>query len=129
MMIRIGLDSAEAAIPGINDQLAELATLGLTGFQVEGPAIYGRPAGTSSAFDGAYVVYQAAIIQPGGIGAVVWDAHEFHEHANRPYGEPADLAPRFVPYAKCPTLVRALLVSHAGRMLDSLRRDVRLLGS
>ena len=30
MMIRIGLESAEAAIPGINDLLAELATLGLT---------------------------------------------------------------------------------------------------
>jgi len=29
MMIRIGLESAEAAIPGINDLLAELATLGL----------------------------------------------------------------------------------------------------
>ena len=30
MMIRIVLESAEAAIPGINDLLAELATLGLT---------------------------------------------------------------------------------------------------
>ncbi|MEI7782196.1 MAG: hypothetical protein WCJ18_09765 [Planctomycetota bacterium] len=29
MMIRIGLESAEAAIPGINDLLAELAILGL----------------------------------------------------------------------------------------------------
>ena len=66
---------------------------------------------------------------PGGVGAVIWDANEYHEHANRPYGEPVNLAPRFVPYAKCPTLVRALLVSHAGRMLDSLMRDVRLLGS
>jgi hypothetical protein len=41
MMIRIDLESAEAAIPGINDLLAELATLGLTDFQVEGPAITG----------------------------------------------------------------------------------------
>ena len=29
MMIRIGLESAEAAIPGINDQLAELAKMRL----------------------------------------------------------------------------------------------------
>ena len=129
MMIRIGLESAEAAIPGINDQLAELATMGLTDFQVEGPAIYCRPAGPSSAYDDSFIVYQAAIIQPGGVGAVIWDANEYHEHANRPFGEPVNLAPRFVPYAKCPTLVRALLVSHAGRMLDSLMHDVRLLGS
>ena len=39
MMIRIGLQSAESAIPGINDSLAELATLGVTEFQVEGPEI------------------------------------------------------------------------------------------
>ncbi len=51
MMIRIGLESAESAIPGINDQLAELATMGLADFQVEGPAIYCRPAGPSSAYD------------------------------------------------------------------------------
>ncbi len=34
MMIRIGLENAESAIPGINDLLAELATLGVTDFQV-----------------------------------------------------------------------------------------------
>ncbi|MFM9010766.1 MAG: hypothetical protein ACKON8_07845, partial [Planctomycetota bacterium] len=74
MMIRIGLESAESAIPGINDQLAELVALGITDFQIEGPAIYCRPAGPSSAFDDSFVVYQAAIVQPGGIGCVVWDA-------------------------------------------------------
>ena len=40
-----------------------------------------------------------------------------------------DLAPRFTPYAQCPALVRAMLISHAGRMLESLMQDVRLLGS
>jgi len=68
MMIRIGLDSAESAIPGINDQLAELATLGITDFQIEGPAVYCRPAGPSSAFDDSHVVFQAVILMPGGIG-------------------------------------------------------------
>jgi len=43
MMIRIGLESAESAIPGINDLLAELATLGVTDFQVEGPAVLVQP--------------------------------------------------------------------------------------
>ncbi|NQW48251.1 MAG: hypothetical protein HQ464_10870 [Planctomycetes bacterium] len=67
MMMRIGLDNAESAIPGINDQLAELATLGITDFQIEGPAVYCRPAGPSSAFDDSYVVFQAVILMPGGI--------------------------------------------------------------
>ena len=128
-MIRTSLDEAESTVPGINEQLDRLAELGVTEFQIEGPTVYSRPMGVSSAFPDDFVVYQAAIVMPGGVGAVIWDANEYHQHANRPYGEPVNLTPRFVPYAKCPTLVRALLVSHAGRMLDSLMRDVRLLGS
>jgi len=129
MMIRIGLDSAESAIPGINDQLAELATLGITDFQIEGPAVYCRPAGPSSAFDDSYVVFQAVILMPGGIGAVSWDATEYDEHTSPPHGDPLDLTPQFVPYAKCPPLVRATLVTHASRLLESLMSDIRLLGS
>jgi hypothetical protein len=128
MMIRIGLESAEAAIPGINDQLAELATMGLTDFQVEGPAIYCRPAGPSSAYDDSFVVYQAAIIQPGGVGAVVWDATDYEAHTSPPHGEPVDLKPGFLGYERCPPIVRALLVAHAGRLLERFMGDVRLLG-
>jgi len=118
MMIRIGLKSAEAAIPGINDLLAELALLGLTNFQVEGPAIYCRPAGPSSAYDNSFIVYQAAIIQPGGVGAVVWDATDYEAHKSPPHGEPVDLKPSFLGYERCPPIVRALLVAHAGTLLE-----------
>lgn len=38
MMIRIGLDSVEAAIPSINDQLTELATMGGYRFSGRGPS-------------------------------------------------------------------------------------------
>lgn len=129
MMIRIGLESAESAIPGINDQLAELSTMGITGFQVEGPAVYCRPAGPSSADDDSFVVYQAAIVQPGGVGAVLWDANDYEEHTSPPRGEPVDLAANFIRYEQCPPIVRALLVAHAGRLLERFMGDVRLLGS
>jgi hypothetical protein len=128
MMLRIGLESAESAIPGINDQLAEIATMGTTGFQVEGQAVYCWPAGPSSAYDDSFVVYQAAIIQPGGIGAVVWEATDYEEHAAAPHGEPVDLKPGFLGYERCPPIVRALLVAHAGRLLERFMGDVRLLG-
>jgi len=105
-----------------------LATLGVTDFQVEGPAIYCRPAGPSSAYDDSFVVYQAAIIQPGGIGAVIWDATDYEEHANPPHGEPVDLKPTFLGYERCPPIVRALLVAHAGTLLERFMGDVRLLG-
>jgi hypothetical protein len=83
----------------------------------------------SSLHDDEFVIYQAALVMPGGIGAAIWGSTEYHEHTSRPYGEPVDLAPRFVTYEKCPPLVRAMLIAHTGRMLESLMQDVRLLGS
>ena len=127
--IRSGLESAERTIPAINEHLADLATLGITDFQIEGPTIYCRPAGVSSLHDDEFVIYQAALVMPGGIGAAIWGSAEYHEHTSRPYGEPVDLAPRFAPYEKCPPLVRAMLIAHTGRMLENLMQDVRLLGS
>lgn len=129
MMIKIGLETAEAAIPGINGQLTELADLGVTNFQIEGPAVYCRPAGLSSDFDDSVVVYQAVIVQPGGIGSVLWDAADYGEHIAPPLGDPVDLSSRFISYAKCPPIVRSLLVNSAGKLLDGLLKDVRPLSS
>jgi hypothetical protein len=42
---------------------------------------------------------------------------------------PVNPAPRFTPYAQCPALMRAMLISRKGRMHESLVQDVRLLGS
>lgn len=114
------LQAAEASIPAINQHLAQLAAVGVTDFQIEGPVIYSRPAGVSSAHVDEFLIFQAAIILPGGVGALTWGSTEYHEHVSLPYGEPVDLAPRFTPYAQCPPLVRAMLISHTGRMLESL---------
>ena len=127
--IRTGLDEAESSIPPINEQFHLLAELGVSQFQIEGPSVYCRPSDVSSATTDDFVVYQAAIVLPGGVGAVVWDAGEYHEHVNRPLGQPADLAPLFVSYGECPAIVRAQLVVHVGPLLECLMRDVRLLGA
>lgn len=127
--LRNGLQAAEASIPAINQHLADLAAVGVTDFQIEGPVIYSRPVGVSSACVDEFLIYQAAIILPGGVGALTWRSTEYHEHTGRPYGEPVDLAPRFIPYERCPALVRAMLTAHTGRMLENLMQDVRLLGS
>ena len=127
--IRTGLAEAETILPGINDQLSKLAAVGMTDFQIEGPVIYCRPAGVSSECTDEFVIYQAAIVTLGGIGATVWNSDDHTEHTSGPYGKPVDLSPRFLPYDKCPALVKAMLVSQAAEMLDCLIRDVRLLGS
>jgi hypothetical protein len=128
MTIQTNLDSAEDTIQRINNSLAELATLGVQDFQITGPVVYARPAGASSDEDDTFTLFQAVLLMPGGIGGAVWDSFEYTEYLGRPHGEPADLRPRFVPYADCLPLVRAMLVAHVGEMLDRLMRDVRLLG-
>ena len=101
MMIKIGLETAEAAIPGINGQLAELADLGVTNFQIEGPAVYCRPAGLSSDFDDSVVVYQAIIIPPGGIGSALWDGGDI----------------RLISFITQPETIRKIL-THLGEQLE-----------
>jgi len=95
-----GPQAAEASIPAINQHLAELVAIGVTDFQIEGPAIYSRPAGVSRAHIDEFLIYQAAIILPGGVGALAWGSTEYHEHTSRPYSESVHLAPRFTPYAQ-----------------------------
>ena len=128
MTIQTNLDSAEDTIQNINHTLAELASLGVQDFQITGPVVYARPAGASSDEDDTFTLFQAVLLMPGGIGGAVWDSVEYTEYLGRPHGEPTDLRPRFVPYADCLPLVRAMLIAHVGEMLDRLMRDVRLLG-
>ena len=127
--VRTNLDKAEALIPVVNEQLSELAAMGVSDLQVEGPAVYSRPQGLSAGQTDDHCIYQAVVVMPGGIGAAIWNSGDFDEYVNRPYGEPVDLAPRFVAFGKCPPVVKALLVTHASRMVASLMEDVRLLGS
>lgn len=125
--IRSGLEQAEAMIPHLNDQLNELAVLGVTSHQVDGPSVYARPAGLSNDTDDSVVVFQAVLLMPGGIGAAAWSADEYNKYHQCSYGEQIDLRDRFVPYAKLPPIVRAMLVKHASQMVGNLLRDVRIL--
>ena len=90
--VRTSLDQAEALIPVVNEQLAELAAMGVSDLQVEGPAIYSRPQGLSIGKTDDHCIYQAVVVMPGGVGAALWNSTEFDEYVNRPYGEPIDLA-------------------------------------
>ena len=126
--MRTSLDEAASTVPGINEHLATLAEMGIANLQFEGPFIGCPPMGTVPGAADEQVVYQAALVIPGGVGAAAWDLHDYHERASRDDDEPVDLAPRFVPYEKCPLLVRARLVHHADRLLDSFMRVMQLLG-
>ena len=125
--IRSGLEQAEAMIPPLNDQLNELAMLGVTSHQVEGPSIYAHPAELSNDTDDAIVVFQAVLLMPGGIGAATWSGDDYNEYRHCLHGEQVDLRDRFLPYAKLPPIVRATLLKHASPLVGNLLRDVRIL--
>ena len=127
--IRSGLEEAEATIPAINDQLSQLAMLGIPSHQVDGPSIYARPAGLSNDRDDEVCVFHAVLLMPGGIGAAAWNAEEYNEHLLCSFGEQTDLRGRFLAYGKLLPVVRAMLVKHVDLMVGSLLRDVRLIDS
>lgn len=126
-LIRTSLSLADNAIPAINTQLSELAAMGLDNLEVEGPLVYSRAACSNPLFDDARVVYAAALITPGGLGCTLW---EISEHAER-YGEsncePPNLRARFMPYDKCPPIVRAALPAHAPKLLAIFLQSFSLL--
>jgi hypothetical protein len=82
------MQAAEASIPAINQHLAELAAIGGADFQSAGPVIYSRPAGVSSAHVNEFLIFQTAIILPGGVGALTWGSTEYHEHVSPPTASP-----------------------------------------
>ncbi len=127
--VRTNLNKAEALIPVVNEQLSELAAMGVSDLQVEGPTVYSRPQGLSAGQTDDHCIDQAVVVMAGEIGAAIWNSGDFDEYVNRSYGKPVDLAPRFIASAKCPPVVKALLVTHASHMVASLMEEVRLLGN
>ncbi len=53
-------------------------------------ALFLQSRGFSSMHGDEWVIYQAAIVMPSGIGASIWDSTEYAEHSSRPYGDPVD---------------------------------------
>jgi hypothetical protein len=126
-LIRTSLSLADSAIPPINAQLDQLAAMGLDNLELEGPLIYSRAAGYCPDFDDARVVYAAALIMPGGIGTTRWGLDEHAERYGESNREPPHLRERFVPYDKCPPIVRATLPAHAPRLLVRLLQSFSVL--
>ena len=122
------LESAEDSIHSVNHTLAELAALRVRDLQIVGPLVYAQQPGATQDPDCPLILFQAIVLTHGGVGAAAWHASPSTEPSGPHPSEPTDLRPRFVPYADCLPLVRAMLVAHVGDMLDRLTTDPRLLG-
>lgn len=77
---------------------ADLARMGVCKFEYDGPAVYCHPAGRSCVYDDSFVIYSAALVQLGGIGAAMWSLYGYSEGAEHFYSEPIDPRSRFVAF-------------------------------
>jgi hypothetical protein len=126
-LIRTSLSLADSAMGPINEQLAELAAMGMDNIEIEGPVIYSRAASWSPAFDEGQIVYAAALIMPGGLGITAWISDEYADRYGESNCEPPKLKERFVPYEKLPAIVRAMLPAHAPKLLTQLLQSFSVL--
>lgn len=126
-LIWTSLSLADSAIPAINAQLAKLAEMGISNFELEGPLVYSRVAGCTPAFDDERIVYAAALVLPGGLGCTIWNADEHATRYGESHQEPPYLKERFVPFDRCPPIVRAMLPAHAPKLLMQLLQSFSVL--
>lgn len=126
-LIRTSLSLADSAIPEINSQLDELATMGINNVELEGPVVFSRVANRFPAIDDARVVFAAALVMPGGLGCTIWGAEEYAERYGESGHEPPDLRERFAPYDRLPAIVRATLPAHAPKLLVQLLQSFSVL--
>ncbi len=126
-LIRASVSLADSAIPPINQQLVELAELGVDNIELEGPALYSRTSNPWPAFDDGRVVYAAALIMPGGLGCTSWDDEEYASRYGSSNCEPPCLRDRFIPFAKAPAIVRATLPAHAPKLISQLLQSFSVL--
>ena len=126
-LIRTSLSLADSTIPAINGQIAELAEMGIDNIEIEGPLIFSRTAGTSLACDDRRILFAAALVTPGGVGATSWDTDEYESRYGDSFCEPPHLRPRFTPYDRCPPIVRAMLPAHAPKLVVQLLQSFSVL--
>ena len=126
-ILRNGLAEAESTVPVLNERLAVLAAVGCTDIEIDGPAIFSLVAGISGTLTDERIVYAAALVMPGGIGAC-WGGDEYAERFHEsPYD--AAIGHPFVPFDECPPVVRALIASHVSPLIGALLRGFQLLAS
>jgi hypothetical protein len=124
-LLQNGLAEAESTVPILNEHLAALAAVGCTEIEIDGPAVFSRTAGMSGAATDERIVYAAALVMSGGIGASRWGGDE---HAARLHESPCEpaIGHRFVPFDDYPTVMRTLIAQHANRPVGALLCDFQV---
>jgi hypothetical protein len=125
LTLRQQLEAAEARVPAINEQIAQLAGIGLIqDAALLGEVVYDKAySPVPNPTDGSLVL-QAAILIPGGLGLVAWDREEFLAVRDQGPGY-RDTHLRFVSFDELGSALKALLLPQVEPLLDRLCQMAR----
>lgn len=118
-------DQAEAKMGEVNRLLGQL---GETGFVHEtvvlGEVIHHRYYAPQAWGNDSGQLVQVALSVPGGIGVVLWDTEEYAELRDVPDGLKSEARLGFIPFERCESALKALLLPHIEPLLQQLRRHL-----
>ncbi len=120
LWLRGQLALAETRVPKLNDQIEQLARMGLLENEtLLGDVIYTRPYTDPQATDGSLLI-QAALLVPGGIGLVEWDRDHYLETYRSPLPMESGARVRFRPFDVLEPALKALLLPQVEVLLSRL---------
>ncbi|HEX3658546.1 MAG TPA: hypothetical protein VHV55_22330 [Pirellulales bacterium] len=121
VQIRQRLELAEASIPPLNELISQLGTIALAeGPPILGQVVYQQAYLQCQEFCDSALLYQAALLVPEGIGAAIWDLHEYLANEQAPCQAEKDARIKFLPFGNCGSTVKALLLGEVQPMLRRL---------
>src|SRR5262249_44121917 len=118
--VRRQLELAEATIPILNDQIAQLARTGLLANEaIFGDVLYRRGYSDPDASDRNLLI-QAALLVPGGFGLIEWDGDEYLDIERSRTLSVAEARIRFRQFDGLEPAFKALLLSQVEYLMGRL---------
>ena len=116
-------------MPQLNQQIAQLGAIHLLDrIAILGEILYDRVyLDDNSSSDG--LVLQAALMVPGGIGAIAWDREEFLTHLRRRSPETHTVETQFMSFSELASGQKAVLLRALPRLLNELHLAVGAAGA
>ena len=129
LQLRSQLEFAELLIPQFNQQIAQLGAIHLLDrIAILGDILYDRVyLDDNSSGDG--LVLQAALMVPGGIGAIAWDREEYLAHLRRRSSETHMVETQFMSFSELASGQKAVLLRALPRLLNELHLAIRAAGA
>jgi hypothetical protein len=121
LRIRNAAEHAEAQADKFNSLANQVARVGIIPEQaVVGKPIFVRDYSPPSDESNSVQVWQAALLLPDGLGAIVRNSNEYLDLGADYEPSVAEARWHFVPFERCPLVAKALLALHTEALLDKV---------